>query len=283
MIPVVWYEGQQGRWDHWILMRTFEKYQWLFRQHNEPESKIFDRAIIIIAGKPDVQKVRQYLDNINSGVVIMMSEEDAYFDWKAAIPENKFEIWTQNWHQSTKDEIPIENRILLGIPYRKGYKFNKELPKKYLWSFVGQVQNPFRQQCVNVLKKLPDGYMKIVRGFGGGVSGGVEYQEYLDIIAQSKFVICPSGSMTVETFRVFEAMECGSIPITDRRCPRDPEGWDYWEKVVPNNNLFTVPNWEDIGDILDSYDDFPHPDMMNQWWEDYKNELETKLIKLAVE
>lgn len=279
MIPVVWFDQSRGNWDHWILLRTFEKHEWLFPQYNEKVNPYFDRAIVVLVGKPDVGKVREYLEHIKSGVVIMMSEEDAYFDWKAAIPQDRFEIWTQNWHQSTKDEIT--NRILLGIPYRKGYQYKKESPKKYLWSFVGQVQNPFRQECVKVLKKMPDGYMKLVRGFGGGVSGGVEYQEYLDIIAQSKFVICPSGSMTVETFRVFEAMECGSIPITDRRCPRDPEGWDYWEKVVPNNDLFTVNTWDDLPDIIGSWDDFPHPEMMNQWWEDYKNQLERKLLNLA--
>lgn len=279
MIPVIWFDQSRGNWDHWILLRTFEKHEWLFPQYNEKVNPYFDRAIVVLVGKPDVGKVREYLEHIKSGVVIMMSEEDAYFDWKAAIPQDRFEIWTQNWHQSTKDEIT--NRILLGIPYRKGYQYKKESPKKYLWSFVGQVQNPFRQECVKVLKKMPDGYMKLVRGFGGGVSGGVEYQEYLDIIAQSKFVICPSGSMTVETFRVFEAMECGSIPITDRRCPRDPEGWDYWEKVVPNNDLFTVNTWDDLPDIIGSWDDFPHPEMMNQWWEDYKNQLERKLLNLA--
>lgn len=279
MIPIVWFNQCRGNWDHWILLRTFEKYPDAFPQYNEKENPVFQNAVVILAGKPNVIKVKHYLEKMKSGTVILMSEEDAFFDWKRCIPK-RFNVWTQNWHQSTKEEI--KERVLLGIPYRKGYKFNTHLPKKYLWSFVGQIQNEFRRQCTDVLKTLPDGFIKIVEGFGGVSDGGIEYQEYLDIICQSKFVICPSGSMTVETFRVFEAMECGSIPITDRRCPRDPVDWDYWDVVCPYNELIKVSDWKhNLPDILAHEKDFPPPSEVNQWWEDYKIEIESKLLNLA--
>lgn len=279
MIDVVWCEGMKGFWDHGIFLLTFEKYPDLFIQHEEKLSRSFERAIIVVAGKPKVSKLKGYLKTIQSGVVIFASEEDAFFPWKEVMHDGLVP-WTQYYHPSTKSEI--KERILLGAPYRiKDFKINKHLPKKYLWSFVGQVQNPSRQQCVEVLRTLPDGYLKEISGFGGYTDDGMEYQEYLDIMCQSKFVICPSGSMSVDSFRLYEAMECGAIPITDKRSPRDAKDFNYWDELYPENTLVQVEEW--TGGAIRQILLFNDPEILtsNDWWETYKQQLEQKLLNLA--
>jgi len=85
-MQIIWWEGQRGYWDHGLFMNVFEKYPDLFPQHNSKELIYPDRAIVIVPGKPEVAPLREYLNKLKSGLVILTSEEDAYFDWKSAIP-----------------------------------------------------------------------------------------------------------------------------------------------------------------------------------------------------
>lgn len=278
-MQVIWYEGMRGSWDHGLLCEIFDSHPDVFNQHNTKELVVFDRAIVMIVGRTDVKKLRDYLQNFKSGIAILMSEEDAYFDWQSAIPEH-FDIWTQYYHPSTKNHPRISKRLLLGPPNRiKDFKINKHLPKKYLWSFVGQVQNKFREECVKVLRTLPDGFLQEVELFGGNGKNGMDYQQYLDIMCQSKFVICPSGSMTADSFRVYEAIECGAIPIADRRSPRDSERFHYWDSVFEDHNIFDIYDWKSLPSFLSL--NFLSPEKNNLWWTEYKDELTKKLINEA--
>jgi hypothetical protein len=287
MIPVIWYNQCRGNWDHGTLLSIFEKHPDYFPQYNSKElvSCYNDKVIVIVSGKPDVDDLRDYLQNSFGplgGIVILTSEEDAYFEWKLAIP-SKFEVWTQYYSPSTKSDI--KTRLLLGPPLRiKDYKINKHLPRKYIWSFVGQVQNPFRQECMDALKFWGTRYsfLQEVEMFGGNGANGIEYQEYLDIMCQSRYVICPPGSMCVDSFRLYEAIACGAIPITNKRSPRDQEGLNYWDEVYPNHGILTVDNWKDIGSLIfDLENNHIKVDRDGLWYEQYLKDLEKKLLNVA--
>jgi hypothetical protein len=274
-MKVIWYNASKGNWDSGLLCSIFDKHPDKFEQHNSKELIYPDKAIVIIVGRPDVNEVSYYLNQLNEATVILTSEEDAYFNWKA-LPQ-RHEYWTQYYHPNKSG---IATRLLLGAPNRiKDYKINLDLPKKYLWSFVGQVQNPSRQQCVDVLKTLPDGFLHIVEAFGGQ-GNGIEYQEYLDIMCQSKCVICPSGSMCVDSFRFYEAIECGAIPITEKRSPRDSKDFDYWLECGIPDKFVRVESWKQISNLTDTnFDDMKTLSL--NWWNGYKQELENKLLALC--
>jgi hypothetical protein len=286
MINVIWYNGCRGNWDSGLLCSIFDAHPDVFIQHNSKQNLYCNRAIVIVAGMPDVIPLRNYLESIPVGIVILTSEEDSFFDWKSAIPPH-LEIWTQYYSQNKSE---IKERLLLGPPNRlKDYKINKHLPKKYLWSFVGQVQNPFRQACVDVLKTLPDGFLHVAEMFGGVGGSGMEYQEYLDIMCQSVYVICPAGSMCVDSFRLYEAMECDAIPITDVRAPRDPEDFNYWKDVYPDNRVYKIEKWLNLSYMFNGTheifkNELIQASLLNEsknWWSDYKQQLENKLLNAA--
>lgn len=290
MIPVIWWDGARGNWDCGLLLRVFEKYPSVFEQYNDKVYPDVKRAIVIVVGRPKIGPLKSYLSKLKSGVVIMTGDEECSFNCDEAVPKH-LEMWTQCYapHRSH-----IKERLLLGTPNRPGYKYNTWMPKKYLWSFVGQKQNPHRDKCVEVLSKLRDGFLHVVDGFGGQ-GNGIEYQQYLDICCQSRFVICPSGSMTADTFRVYEAMECGAIPIADRRSPRDEPGFNYWIECYPHNTVFAISEWtEEIYEFMQCYPLHPLEEIdipvvaakmdykNNFWWEKYKQGVENKLLELAV-
>ena len=275
MIDVIWWNASRGNWDSGLILETFNKYPELFPQHNAHKNIFPERAIVVVVGRPAIEPLREYLETIKSGIVILTGDEECSFECEKAIPDH-LDIWSQCWAPHRKN---VKEKILLGCPNRLvDYKINSHLPKKYTWSFIGQVQNPHRDACVEVLKTLPDGFLHIAPMFGGQ-EGGIEYQEYLDICCQSKYVICPSGSMTADTFRLYEAIECGAIPITDARSPRDAADFNYWDEVYPMSGLMTVSNWDELVKFQAAMDRVTY--FHSGWWFDYKKQLEQKLLNIS--
>jgi len=45
--------------------------------------------------------------------------------------------------------------------------------------------------------------------------------EYKAVLFDSKFVLCPRGFRSVDTFRLYEALECGAIPVAETETPID--------------------------------------------------------------
>lgn len=295
MIPVIWWNQARGNWDHGLLMSVFDKHPEVFEQINtkEPLPEL-ERAIVIVVGQPVIEPLKNYLKTLKSGIIIFTGDEECAFDCESIRDDSKFEFWTQCY---TPHRSFIKERLFLGTPNRiVNYKINSDLPKKYLWSFIGQNHNPFRNKCVDVLKKLPDGFLHVARAFGGQING-IEFQEYLDICCQSRFVICPAGSFTADTFRVYEAIECGAIPIVDKRSPRDSKDFDYWREVYPQNTLIQVNEWtqERIQELLTlsslegpselqkllTGSEISDAEYQNHWWIKYKKEIEQKLLNFA--
>lgn len=65
--------------------------------------------------------------------------------------------------------------------------------------------------------------------------------EYYDILSQSKFVICPSGDF-IWSYRFFEAILCGAIPIIEEYCDTY-EGFKFY---YMDNNIKDLNYSKDI-------------------------------------
>lgn len=271
-INIIWYNGFKGNWDAGLLASIMDNDE-RFIQHNTKDNPVFDEAIIILGKQVELEKVRNYLAQFKKGTVILASDEDSEWDWKYVIPSH-LKAWTQYYFRNKEE---IKERLLLGFPTRlKDIAVNKNQERKYLVSFVGQVQNPHRQSCVNALKEIPNHFIKLADGFGG--VNGLEYQDYINIFCQSKVVLCPSGSMCTDSFRTYEALECGALPIVEPRSPRDEKHFNYW-KEVSAGILPCVHDWNDIAYILND-EKFIEQKTKEciEWWNNYKVELKQKLL-----
>lgn len=78
-------------------------------------------------------------------------------------------------------------------------------------------------------------YIKFTSGFNGQ-GGGLNYNEYIKLLTNSKIILCPKGYLSSETFRHYEAIKSGSIVITER-LPKT-----YFYKNAP---YIEVNNWKD--------------------------------------
>lgn len=78
--------------------------------------------------------------------------------------------------------------------------------------------------------------------FTGGFAAGLAPEQYSLLIQSSKIVLCPSGSSSVESYRLYEALRSGCAVITTAHPHRD------WFRDVP---AIVVHKWRDAEQIIE--------------------------------
>lgn len=101
--------------------------------------------------------------------------------------------------------------------------------RKWLVSFVGQRGNLFRARAIEVAKDTNRGLDSkfVIRERFGGTKGSYEASvetatEYIETLSQSSYSLCPGGNYSSATFRFFESIVLGSIPLFPTDSPLDP-------------------------------------------------------------
>ncbi len=120
--------------------------------------------------------------------------------------------------------------------------------KVYDWSFAGQVNHERRTEAVDVLSALDRtrALLKPTRRFGSGMN----QRSYLRSLARSMVVACPSGPVTADTFRVWESLHAGAVPVVDGSCPVYGEG--FWSMLFDGPPPFpTVAEWSEFAAAVD--------------------------------
>lgn len=146
--------------------------------------------------------------------------------------------------------------------------------KKYTWCFAGQIHaQGGRAKMIESLKKCNGEYhLQVNKGWQSKDSLGA--QDYRGILSDSFFVPCPRGNTSIDTFRLYEALEVGSIPIVEKS--------DYWENLLGEHPLIETDCWDgihkDINLLLENKQWVEeHSKKIQKWWSDYKISLKTKI------
>lgn len=117
--------------------------------------------------------------------------------------------------------------------------------------FAGQVTHSRRQDCAAAVQAVLDsghtGHLTRSAGFTLGLPQG----EYLELMASAKISPAPSGPMHIDSFRAWEALELGVVPVLDSQTPDGRLWGDYWAGVgappVP-----VIAEWDGLPDVLDT-------------------------------
>lgn len=240
----------------------------IFDNHNEFEitkglNSRLEGAIVSMA----LFQNELYIENLNADiaklkwVIIILTANEFGSEAYKKIKHPNMKIWLQTPKQSDQ----ADRFLPLGYPTqitRKAYD------KKYDWYFAGQVTNPHRVACVKVLEKIPNGRLLKTPGFGLGY----EFGEYIKYMGESKIAPCPSGPATPDTYRVYEALESGCIPIVD-------SPW-YWEKVLQTLELPMLNDWSELPRLMKFELDKWHvvSEDISNWWKNFKGDIYTNLI-----
>src|SRR5262249_4198438 len=100
---------------------------------------------------------------------------------------------------------------------------------------------------------------------------------FLALLLRTTFSPCPMGNVMLETFRLYESLEMGCIPIVERR-PYMP----YYDLLMPGHPLPAFASWRAARDFVEalSKEKWQVADCQNTisaWWSAYKMRLRDEL------
>lgn len=273
MINVVW-AINDSFWDmglpKYILNRAGEcqNFQGLKWAHDLVGTSV---GVIVIPGQHMTEKYRDLSDaaeNFKRVVIVITGDEEAKFQADGVVHQNK-KMW---WFAPPFNPVQQVDRV---APFgwadgalEQIAELRKEEKRDRVFdvSFAGQVTHMRRVACFDAATKLRGNNLIFPTA---GFSQGLARRDYYKVLLQSRYVLCPSGPCTPDSFRFAEALEAGCVPIVDGLSPNPnyPEG--YWEYVCGENLPFpVVTDWTGLEEVIHGLEaDFGfHQRRCSSWW-----------------
>lgn len=247
-------------WDQFLLFEIFYD-QNIYRDASILNS--LEEAIVIIPGAYQwdiVESINQVLAPLKKCAVIVTSDEENRFPLEK-LRHPCMDLYATYPHE-TEAEVtwlpigPTPHSTMCGC----GDKTIDIL-------FAGQVTNESRQKMFDALIASEKPELTIELYPSSGFAQGLPAEDYHKKMAAAKVVLCPKGNVSEDSFRLYEALEKGAIPI-----PQNP---DFWQKLFISTPFPIVSNNEQwIGYAEDAVKQYPALNNRCQaWWTKKKREI----------
>jgi hypothetical protein len=141
--------------------------------------------------------------------------------------------------------------------------------RRFLWSFAGYK----RAARIDMFKNLKKIEPHKCYFFDGRSQQPLDRAEFKALLSDSVFSPCPMGNTVLESFRIYESLEMGCIPILERR-----RWMPYHDRLMPGHPLPTVSSWREARQFVEeiSRDQFrmiAFQQDIGEWWRSYKVKL----------
>ena len=285
-IDVVWPEPKPL--DHFMLIDIFDEMD--FSPVGSLDYNIvgsFSQAtgdgVVYVANgtNNEIEELNKTLAQYKWVLLIIISDEENLFEIdKLEHPNIKV------WLQTPRANKEYENVRYFGVGYGYAPRFRKQYTEQYLNKPVdvfisGQNTHSRRNLVFSDLhfyeEESPDQVVEIFET--KGFTQGMEPAEYYKYMAATKIAPAPSGIVSPDSFRLYEALELGAIPIADDVSPRyDSKG--YWRKLFPDAP-FPILEDDDVCSLIDE----AHEDYQNKanhilaWWIAQKRRYAYELVE----
>ena len=114
--------------------------------------------------------------------------------------------------------------------------------RSHVWSFFGTAWRQ-RDEKLQPLERLQPHRLSLLNAWNGPNSIGRE--EYLSTLLDTMFVPCPGGQ-NMETYRFYEALECGCIPIV----VKEENDSLFTKMIMANMEFLIVSSWEEAALLI---------------------------------
>ena len=136
-----------------------------------------------------------------------------------------------------------------------------------IWSFAGEIRNT-RIEMVKHFGKMPGGKLIDI-----GAAPPLSATEYDDLLRDSVFAPCGMGAIITETWRVYEAIEAGAIPLIEKM-----PTLDYYRNLLGEHPIPTFGNWRQARDFATKlmHDKQALDRLQDEicgWWSGYKAKM----------
>lgn len=292
MIPVVWLSLNETpprcRWDQdfstWFLPEDRFAH---FTDRGGFETWDIPGAVVVYPAGENADQLDQlnaYLHQFAWVVLILTSDECSTFPVHD-IRHHRIRIYVQS-PRPGRHIAPHIRYIPVGAPAFDWSTFPPDRQQPYSVGFRGQVTHAGREAMMNAFRGWTHSYLEATEGF----TQGLDRNSYCEELAATKVILAPSGPCSADTFRVWEALEAGCIPIVDDGPIPDPLGRTdasyprgFWSLLLGEDRCPPFPavdSWEQAPDVAESVlSDWPaSANRVSAWYQGWKRNLRLRLI-----
>jgi len=158
----------------------------------------------------------------------------------------------RNCYRATLENHPKVTQFALGYKYGFWNDASARIMREcggecrpLAWSFAGGMRDN-RRTCIECFKEIEPHKLVIETGnsFNAPLTG-LPTDAYCELMLLSKLVLSPTGNVSVDCFRLYEALECGCVPIALPNTKFQPYEPSYWHKLFGEEPPFVCERtWE---------------------------------------
>lgn len=230
---------------------------------------VIDKAIVVDC-RLSSEKLKYYRTVYRSGArfALMHLSDESYQD-DTSVYDYCDCIIRNYWSVAHKDSRKV---LALPLGYKSGVgggaADRPASTRGRVWTFVGDVAKTSRQGMLQTLGAVPGGFTHLASGFVG--DGALDAATYRAVLEDTIFAPCPAGYINLDTFRLYEALECGCIPIVERR-----GSYDYFTCLFGEHPLPTISRWDDAVALMNALGQNPielerRRHQCTTWWRHVK-------------
>lgn len=276
-IPVHWCNLNpnsisRGFWDQAMIEDLLDGSLWDVPHRQEVEHFVdsdladFTYGVVVVPARHNANRARVIADRLSRAdwaLVILTGDEEHTFD--VGLLTEHATVWVMHPGEHTPGDVFIGSGY---APFARGSA--EPIMKDLDWFFSGQITHERRRQCADALENEPNGWLVRTEGF----TQGLEPETYVEALRSAKIAPCPSGPVSVDNFRLYEALEAGCVPLVDGRTPAGSEDW-YWPKVHPGHPFTVIEDWDSVGaHMAEMLGRYPlDANLCFSWWQQYKRDL----------
>lgn len=278
-INLIWVtkEGSQTEFEReFIVNRVFGSFKVSEHFKHETYDLIIPNACIIFScalEQPDKALLDYFFRFKVSGhkfMVYHLSDEACHFNPTYYLGASA--VLRSYYHKKYEN---YNNIYFMPLGFQSGFmnKDTKDTPKDISVFFSGSMKQD-REQMAMAIEKVPDSLVKRTQYFND--PSGFKVEEMAKFYNRSLFSPCPMGWHHQDSFRLMEALECGSIPVIHRRDA------SLFEITFPNHPFLLIDSWDDMRRHFDSLKPFEAVCLKNtrNWYSWYKRYLKDAVKKI---
>ena len=258
MIDVVWQSPKPL--DHFMLMDIFAEVDFspvgALQYHivGTFGEAVGDGVVVVANGTSNkIKKLNEKLAPYKWVLLIIVSDENNIFKVDEVVHPN-IKIWVQT-PRADKD---YGDARLFGVGYGFSSKYRSKLTQEYLFKptdvFISgqnthERRNIVFSELLEYMGRNTDDVINI--NMTQGFTQGMKPTDYYRNMAMTKISPCPSGIVSPDSFRLYESLEFGAIPIADDVSPAyEYDSRGYWQKLFPDAP-FPILSDTNISDLID--------------------------------
>jgi hypothetical protein len=255
----------ESDWIHW-LFQDFETVDYI-----APKWDFFQDNSIYILSDSLSRLPTRFLDGIRGvrGKGLFHLSDESF--------RGGYEIYTKvdfvlrNYHSAIFKNAGI---MTLPLGFTNTMMGSFETPtateRRFIWSFAGY-KRAARTDMLKNLKSVEPHKCHLYDD--RAQQSRLDPARFMALLSDSVFAPCPMGNTVLESFRIYESLEMGCIPIVERR-----RWMPYYDCLMPGHPLPTFSSWRKARQFVETVSGdqtrmIAYQQDIAQWWRKYKVQL----------